>query len=209
MPNQRIVIDHTSPQRDTRIVRATILETFYDIGFQNWIIARMDDAGAEFATLTIGGLLNQILANQNFQTNYPDALALLDRYNLELFIKDMAMNGFNIEFSNNLPIGERPEKAIISGTPTGGASQVSISLDVIYTGAGEITKLFVRFMPTGLNPDFDMETELTVNMSGFGTAVVMSVPADTYTVLVAGIADLGNNELRGFLSDESAQFTVS
>lgn len=209
MGNQRIIIDNTSPQRDTRIVRANILETFYDSGFQNWIMNRMADSGTLFATLTIGGLLNMILTNQNFLNNYPDALALLDRYNLELFIKDMAINGFDIEFSNNLLIGERPEKPLISGTPTGGSGSVSISLDVIYSGVGEISKLFVRFMPTGVNPEFDMETELTVNMSGFGTGVVMSVPADTYTVLIAGIADIGNDELRGFLSDESAQFTVS
>ena len=209
MPNQRIIIDNTSPQRDTRIVRATILETFYDMGLQNWIMNRMSNAGGVFATLTIGGLLNQILNNTNFQNNFPDALALIDRFSLELFIKDMAFNGFNIEFTNNLPIGERPEKATISGTPTGGVGQVSISVNVIYTGAGTLSKLFVRFMSTGVNPDFDMDTPLSVDGGGDGVAIVTSVPPDSYTVFVGGIADLGNNELRGFLSDESAQFSVT
>lgn len=201
---QSLVLQTVDVDDQSKIVRATTLADFWDAGLDITVLSLL--TGGLYSIDTLGALLNDLI---EALTGVNDGLlGVLDSKSLALFIKDMQQNGYNIGFTEDLPIGERANAPVLAGTPAvPSAGEVSITAlndpadlppDFV------VVKAWGQFIPVA-GTIIELWVDVTPDGSGWWTGS-FNLPADTYTAYVAVVDDGG---LRGFRSALISAFVVT
>lgn len=199
---QKVMVQTDNKFAQTRrIVRDSYLETLYDLGLAAWIMGKINIQG-EFATGKLPALYNLIV--QELSSTYANELAPLDLFALEAFILDMQLNDFDVAFTDTLRSGVRPAK-LSNVTPVGAVKSVQFTANYDETfNDGVINRMWAKIKrTTGQVAVYQVDASFS---TGTITASFQNIPSGIYTAQVAALTQKG---LRGFLSDETGQFSIT
>lgn len=199
MSVQRFFIDGTEQSNETRVVRSTLLVDLWDAGLADLISARRNSK--PFEVQTLGALLGNLLADENIPVEIKNNL---DRYSLERFIRDMAANGYNLSFTDELPYGKREQAPAVNVgaiVPAVGSFQLTVT----FATNQDIRRLYVHLT---VNNGNIVERSVRVTPdAGTGVAIAsFNVPSRVYST--GYCAGIDSNGLRGFKSADFPTFTV-